>query len=510
MNILERRMFAQGDSVQSFSPAVIDYAQKLGIDPTGKSSNELQAEINLTLRAQTDAQDSSGIFGVNLVGKGGLLFDPTDPVDVAAAGLTATGIGAGAGLSLKLGNTARKIKKLYDKGKQKVKKIPSALNPAIKKPGVAVPGQRGFQPRNPYDPRSYNYKNKLSTAYGTAGAVGVQYGFGEDEDAVDTSAPLIPENIDKELQALNEKEQSKIKAKSEADKKRQEEKNKKLRLDKEIIDVENIISYVQDQDKAVSEQYQRDKQEKNNRNRNIFMEQMSAALAGTDNLGDGIAIGAANAAKAVGDIEESERLAYQEFLEKEESKNKLKEDTTINVIEKYSEQVSDLDGSMYVVGKINELQELYKVQGITGATGWLSSLGSDFVGFFNAEGEITDRQAAKNIVELLKARMVTQLLGEKGKTISDADRKLVENLIGNLQSPVSNVNSLVDLLNNVKETLNNSIRKQSGLIQAFEARYGARIPELEIIKNQTGVDVSGAGSATDEAEVQINQDDVIQ
>ena len=54
------------------------------------------------------------------------------------------------------------------------------------------------------------------------------------------------------------------------------------------------------------------------------MEQMSAALAGTDNLGDGIAIGAANAAKAVGDIEESERLAYQEFLEKEESKKYIK------------------------------------------------------------------------------------------------------------------------------------------------------------------------------------------
>ena len=123
MNILERRMFAQGDSVQSFSPAVIDYAQKLGIDPTGKSSNELQAEINLTLRAQTDAQDSSGIFGVNLVGKGGLLFDPTDPVDVAAAGLTATGIGAGAGLSLKLGNTARKNKKIMTKVNKKLKKF---------------------------------------------------------------------------------------------------------------------------------------------------------------------------------------------------------------------------------------------------------------------------------------------------------------------------------------------------------------------------------------------------
>lgn len=501
-------MFAQGDSASSLSPSILEYASKLGIDPTGKNAGQLTDEINLTL----EAQDSSGIFGVNLVGKGGVLFDPTDPVDITSATIGATGIGAGAAAFLKIGNTARKIKKLYDKGKQKAKKIPSALNPTIKKPGVNVPGKVGFQPRNPYDPRSYNYKNKLSTAYGTAGAIGVQYGFGDDEDAavVGTSATKMPDEIQKELDKVNKEDVKKQKAKSEAANKEQKEKNKKLKLDKEIVDVENIISYVQDQDKAVSEKYQKEKQEKNNRNRNIFMEQMSAALAGTDNLGDGIAIGAANAAKAVGDIEESERLAYQEFLEKEEAKNTLKEETTIKVIEKYSEQVSDLDGSMYVVGKINELQELYKVQGITGATGWLSSLGSDFVGFFNAEGEITDRQAAKNMVELLKARMVTQLLGEKGKTISDADRKLVENLIGNLQSPVSNVNSLVDLLDNVKETLNNSIRKQKGLVEVFEARYGERIPELSIIKGQTGVDLSSAGSGGDGREIQITEDDVIQ
>ena len=103
-------MFAQGDSASSLSPSILEYASKLGIDPTGKNAGQLTDEINLTL----EAQDSSGIFGVNLVGKEGVLFDPTDPVDVAAAGLTATGIGAGAGLSLKLGKncTIKENKKL--------------------------------------------------------------------------------------------------------------------------------------------------------------------------------------------------------------------------------------------------------------------------------------------------------------------------------------------------------------------------------------------------------------
>ena len=460
-------MFSGGGDV-NISPEMDTYLKEIGVDPSGKSSQEIRQEVEETIKRQnTDV--------------GSLIFDYKDPLDYLSTGLMFTGIGG------VLGGTIKTISKTA-----KIKKIALALKKARER-------------------STKMFRDYPITSTATVGSVVVPI-IDSVTDTESSPPPLleIPVDIDKELDKVNKEEEKKQKAKSEADNKAQKEKNKKLRLDKEIIDVENIISYVQDQDKAVSEQYQRDKQEKNNRNRNIFMEQMSAALAGTDNLGDGIAIGAANAAKAVGDIEESERLAYQEFLEKEESKNTLKEDTTIKVIEKYSEQVSDLDGSLYVVSKIDELQNLYSTSGITGAEGWLRSLGKDFQGFFNADGQLSERGKAENIVELLKARMVTQLLGEKGKTISDADRKLVENLIGNIKSPVSNVSSLIDLLNNVKETLNNSIRKQSGLIQAFEARYGARIPELEIIKGQTGVDISGAGSASDEAEVQINQDDVIQ
>jgi len=493
-------MFAEGDSVTSLSPSILEYVSKLGIDPTGKNAAELKDEITLALQVQ-DVENQPGLIG----GKGSLLFDYTNPLDYGIAALGLTGIGTTAAAALKSASVARKLKKLADVSKKAGEK----LNPiAGKKPGINVPGKAGFQPRNPLNPGSYNFKPTQSAVYGTGAAIGL--GMLDDDSLPPPS--IMPDEIQKELDKVNKKDLKKQKAESEAADKKQKEKNKKLKLDKEIIDVESIISYVQDQDKAVSEQYQKEKQEKNNRNRNIFMEQMSAALAGTDNLGDGIAIGAANAAKAVGDIEESERLAYQEFLEKEETKNTLKEDTTLKVIEKYSEQVSDLDGSMYVVGKINKLQELYKTEGITGVTGWFSALGSDIAGFFNAEGELTDRQSAQNVVELLKARMVTQLLGEKGKTISDADRKLVEDLIGNLKSPVSNVASLIDLLDNVKETLNNSIRKQRGLVAVYEARYGERIPELSIIKGQTGVDVSsaGGGSGGDGSEIQITEDDVIQ
>mgnify|MGYP003117122100 CR=1 FL=1 len=491
-------MFAQGDSVTSLSPSILEYANKLGIDPTGKNAAELKDEITLALQVQ-DQSDAPGAFRK-------FVFDYKDPMDYLATGLAATGIGVGAAAAIKSANTARKLKKIADAAKKAGEK----LNPISgrKKGGVNVKGKAGFQPRNPLNPGSYNFKPTQSAVYGTGAAIGV--GMLDDDSLPPPS--IMPDEIQKELDKVNKKDLKKQKAESEAADKKQKEKNKKLKLDKEIVDVESIISYVQDQDKAVSEQYQKEKQEKNNRNRNIFMEQMSAALAGTDNLGDGIAIGAANAAKAVGDIEESERLAYQEFLEKEETKNTLKEDTTLKVIEKYSEQVSDLDGSMYVVGKIDKLQELYKTEGITGVTGWFSALGSDIAGFFNAEGELTDRQSAQNVVELLKARMVTQLLGEKGKTISDADRKLVEDLIGNLKSPVSNVASLIDLLDNVKETLNNSIRKQRGLVAVYEARYGERIPELSIIKGQKGVDVSsaGGGSGGDGSEIQITEDDVIQ
>ena len=69
-------MFAEGDSVTSLSPSILEYANKLGIDPTGKNAAELTDEIELTLKAQDD-ENKPGLIG----GKGSLLFDYTDPLE---------------------------------------------------------------------------------------------------------------------------------------------------------------------------------------------------------------------------------------------------------------------------------------------------------------------------------------------------------------------------------------------------------------------------------------------
>ena len=75
--------------------AVIAEFVKLGIDPTGKTSTQLNDEIN-TLIAKESAK---------------VVFDPSDPLDYLSAGLTLTGVGAGAGLGLKGLRTASKGKK---------------------------------------------------------------------------------------------------------------------------------------------------------------------------------------------------------------------------------------------------------------------------------------------------------------------------------------------------------------------------------------------------------------
>ena len=57
MNVLQRRMFAEGDSVSSLSPSILEYAKSLGINPTGKTAADLTTEIQLTLQAQDQQQE---------------------------------------------------------------------------------------------------------------------------------------------------------------------------------------------------------------------------------------------------------------------------------------------------------------------------------------------------------------------------------------------------------------------------------------------------------------------
>ena len=215
---------------------------------------------------------------------------------------------------------------------------------------------------------------------------------------------------------------------------------------------------------------------------------MAKAFAGTDNLADGIAIGAANSSDAVMKADEAEKLSYAKFLKESQPKD-LKETTVMNVIEKYSEQVSALEGSNLLSGKISQLKEMLldPSKDISGLGGFFQGVKGQIQGAFGLDGKLLDRQKATGIVKFLQARMVQDLLDEKGKTISDADRTLIKELLGNLESTVSNRADIIELLNNVQANLNNSMNEQKRLISIYDRRYSDRIEELDELKIQFNI-----------------------
>ena len=488
MNILNRPMFSRGDvvSTPTLSQEVLKTLEELGINPKNKTTEQLSAELESYI-----AQEKRRI-----------VFDPTDPLDYLSAGLTATGIGAGAGLGIKALRTGVKGKKAVDKI-GKLQKIKNLLNPIRTSPGKVTPGPLGMA--NIANP-TRSIKIPQSTIYG-----GVAVDAMNPDDETDLNKALgidIEEDAQEELNRLQASQN-----KEKLEKARKKAKDKKD--EKEIKDVENLTSAYEAYKKLESEEYQKERLRKKRRNTDIFLEEMALSMAGTNNLADGLAIGAANAASKVGDADEAEALAYLE-LEKEakemEEGDKLKETTATSLIEKYSDAMAELDGSKYVLGRLNDLTSIYKQnpKNVTGIMGFLQGIGSDFAGAFNLEtGELRDRREAENITEMLKSRLVTQLLGEKGKTISDADRKLVADLIGNLKSPVSNVDSLMDLLSNVREVLANSTKKAQGTVTAFEKRYEKRIPEFADIRNQYKINDNNYEIPEDDNEVSIADDPTV-
>ena len=87
LNVLQRKMFKAGDVVTTgLDPETISLLEDFGVDnPSNLSADELESEI---IRIENELNNPA------LIGKGGLLFDYTNPLDYLAGAATLTGIGA--------------------------------------------------------------------------------------------------------------------------------------------------------------------------------------------------------------------------------------------------------------------------------------------------------------------------------------------------------------------------------------------------------------------------------
>ena len=154
-------------------PNVIQKFLDAGIDPTGKSIQDLEDEITTKIATERSR----------------VIFDPTDPLDYLSGALTLTGVGTAAGLGLKSLRAGRK----GIKAKQnisKLKQLGELLNPLKRKP---VGTQRIVQPPSMVGPGQVNtipapgipftLKPAQSLIYGGEGVQALDVGLAEGDAA---------------------------------------------------------------------------------------------------------------------------------------------------------------------------------------------------------------------------------------------------------------------------------------------------------------------------------------
>jgi hypothetical protein len=522
MNILQRRMFAQGDVVNpSFEQNPIGSGYAGGYEGSGYQAYELIQDIEkegdgyvATQRAPDGTLVKKTPINLALSATG----DPAEAYrrQIKNEGLRAgkesalgiIGLIGGKNLIKGAGNAA--INK-FGPGIASALKSKNFFNPIEKmKPGFAEAGKKGFQSRNPFNPFSYNYKPGAKYGAGAAAVYGAASGAqtteAEVQEEIDKAeAAAAANNFDPIQTALDKEKQDdlakKNAAKSAAEKKKAQEK-------KEIESINALLKDLNLKEKTEKEAFIQERNKRKSRNTGIFLNEMAKAFAGTDNLADGIAIGAANSSDAVMKADEAEELSYAEFL-KEQKEQKaagaLKETDKLKIIETYNTAYGEVEGNQIMLNEIGTLRELLQDNNVTGLRGYLTRLVGQGEGFVGADLELRDAQQVENIASFLEARMVQALLDEKGKTISDADRKLIKDLIGNIKGPTSNRATIIDKLRLIESTLAKTGTDAKKQIEILDAEYMEAFPNLKLLKR----DINKIQGNQRDQEVTVTADDII-
>lgn len=478
-------MFAEGNSVSSLSPSILEYAKSLGINPTGKTASDLQNEITVALQIQ-DQSDAPGAFRR-------YVFDYKDPMDYLATGLAATGVGVGAAAAIKSANTARKLKKIADAAKKAGEK----LNPISgrKKGGVNVKGKAGFQPRNPLNPGSYNFKPTQSAAYGTGAAFGVGM---LDDDSMSTTQ--IPDEISAELAKLSSSEQAQADKQKQVDAKKSAQ--EKAQADKNKINETLKALQAKGREFDAAEKERISQERKNNAL--TLMQEIGSAMVETGQIDRGLAVGATRASERISEERLAKDLAEDELKRKLAEEDKLNPTDKNKIVKEYSTAVEHISNMDYIEGQISELEQLVQSGTATGFEGILGRALGKIEGFAGFGDEIIqDAEKAKQIGKFIQAKLIRELLNESGRTVSDLDRQLINDIVGNVTDFTSGRGAILESLKRVKQTIRASVNTSQNKVKFFKAEYGDALPNMSLF------DETQRYQPTEENEVAVTQNDLI-
>ncbi len=181
-----------------------------------------------------------------------------------------------------------------------------------------------------------------------------------------------------------------------------------------------------------------------------FIRNVGSGLVATGQMGEGLAVGAAKAA---------EERAARELLEEQEKKKfdremkiamakaiaskkpeSLNAKQTIDFANEIKRDISDFEGGLaatgftdYAIEIIEEAKE--KNEAVGGLRGFLSKMVDKGFAFAGAPRDFENMSADSKVEALLKVvkqKNLQAILGESGRTISDKDRQIIEEVFGSL------------------------------------------------------------------------------
>ena len=234
---------------------------------------------------------------------------------------------------------------------------------------------------------------------------------------------------------------------------------------------------------------------------------ISAGLATSDSMAEGLAKGAA--AAATERAAEEQAFAEREFqmeklnaqatadLEKEYIKKQL--DMGKNFRTKQAEYETDLSNAAFeydtsdaVIAAINEAATLVRTGDVTGLSPLLKEAYRKTVAFFPSQDpKLTTREVAKNLINDIINGNIKELTGESGRTISNLDRQVADKLVGviNWNADQSTVLQKLDLaLKRASKKKENSYKNYLAARAPFE-NAGYKVPSrFDILAQQTQPD----------------------
>jgi hypothetical protein len=201
-----------------------------------------------------------------------------------------------------------------------------------------------------------------------------------------------------------------------------------------------------------------------------FVRNVGAGLSTTGQFGSGLTLGSKMAAEErakrdileeqqTAEMKKEEALLDKKFkLEKELAQIKKGQDFS-----KYQDQLIKLNEKSKEVEGLDTTANLFASAKIyleggaaTGLGPELTSMFNKVVRYFGAETELSDREKAINILDAIANANVQEITGEpEGARISDTDRKVAAELVGNIKKMGSDTQNALDRielqLNSIKD-----------------------------------------------------------